>query len=103
MSRNRFSVHDVVSQLEEENHFDRADIFITPPVNANYSDEDSDDEDLGGDINRLSKRQLDAEAECTLHSGFEQRSFGSSSAAGTLTIDDGLPELNACQSTSGGK
>jgi hypothetical protein len=101
-NRKLLSAHQVLLQLEEEKYFDRADIFITPPVNANFSDEDSDDEDVGCDIDHLSKRQLEAEAECTLHSGFEQIRFSSSSAAGTSTIEDGLPELEAGPSTSGG-
>jgi len=77
-NRKVLSAHQVLLQLEEEKYFDRADIFITPPVNANFTDEDSDDEDAGCDIDHLSKRQLEAEAECTVHSGFEQIRFSSS-------------------------
>ncbi|KAL8589048.1 hypothetical protein ACOMHN_055061 [Nucella lapillus] len=56
------NVHDVLNQLEEDGFF-TANVYITPPGDGQLSDEDSADEDGGGQVNNLSRRQLQAEAE----------------------------------------
>jgi len=48
----------VLQILEYEHHFDRADIYIEPPADCGESEEDSADEDAGGDVNNLSGHQL---------------------------------------------
>src|SRR6266536_686488 len=73
----KYSVHEVLSILEAEDFFTRADIFITPPLDPNCSDEDSGDEDGGVQgFNNLTRRQLEAEAEVSIHSGTERRTLG---------------------------
>ncbi|XP_070173741.1 piggyBac transposable element-derived protein 3-like [Littorina saxatilis] len=58
----RMNVHDVLSQLEEDGFFNAA-VYITPPGDGELSDEDSGEEDGGGQVNNLNRRQLHAEAE----------------------------------------
>ena len=61
-----FSVHDVVSMLEDGPDFDNADIFIEPPACQVDTDEDSGDEDEAGTISNLNRNQLQAPATVTL-------------------------------------
>lgn len=56
------NVHDVLNQLEEDGVFNAA-VYITPPGDGQLSDEDSGEEDGGGQVHNLSRRQLQAEAE----------------------------------------
>ncbi|CAG9136190.1 unnamed protein product [Plutella xylostella] len=56
------NVNEIISQLEEDDDFFAADIFITPPDKWQNSDEDSGDEEFPS-INNLSRNQLLAEAE----------------------------------------
>jgi len=44
----------------------RTDINISPPTDPTCSDEDSGDEDAGGDYNNLSYKQLQSEAVATV-------------------------------------
>lgn len=60
--RRNLTVHDVLNRLEEEGFFE-ADIYLTPPGDGQLSDEDSGDEEEGGEINNLNHRQLLAEGE----------------------------------------
>ena len=61
-------MNDVLSMLEEEGHdFTRDSIFTVPPDN-DLSDGDSDDEDEGGDLNRMAPRMLQTEINVTLES-----------------------------------
>ncbi|KAL0860153.1 hypothetical protein ABMA27_010460 [Loxostege sticticalis] len=46
-SRKRLNVHEKISYLEEDSPIISADIFITPPENVDFSDEDSGSEDSG--------------------------------------------------------
>ena len=59
----RFSVHDVVTMLENDPDFMSADVYVTPPDEQGISEEDSDDEDQPDSLNHLSRQQLSAEAE----------------------------------------
>ena len=43
-----FTVHELISMLEDEGNFEAADIFIEPPPVDALTDEDSADEDDGG-------------------------------------------------------
>ena len=54
-------MNDILSALEDDDDFNRADIYLTAPDNGVGSDEDSGGED---DVspNNLSGKQLDAEA-----------------------------------------
>ena len=54
--------------LEDESDLTSADVYILPPDNSTGSDEDSGDEDSGC-VDNLTKRQLEAEAEVTIHTG----------------------------------
>ena len=66
----------MVSILEDED-FQSADIFISPPEDASKSDEDSGPEDDEGDVNNLSGNQLRARAEASIHlSGFNHKYLG---------------------------
>ncbi|KAL8585552.1 hypothetical protein ACOMHN_046212 [Nucella lapillus] len=56
------NVHDILNQLEEDGFF-TANVYITPPGDGQVSDEDSANEDGGGQVNNLSRRQLQAEVE----------------------------------------
>ena len=59
----RFSVHDVVTMLENDPDFMSADVYVTPPDEQGISEEDSDDEDQLDSLNHLSRQQLSTEAE----------------------------------------
>ena len=59
----RYTVSEVVAMLEEDDSFSSANIYIDPPDNPNNSDEDSGDEDSGGNMDNLSGPQLRAGAE----------------------------------------
>ena len=52
--------------LEEDENLEATDVFIEPPAAAVVSDEDSGDEDVGGTVNNLNGRQLDAPCEVVL-------------------------------------
>jgi len=53
---NRYKVHEVLSMLEQLDDLESADVYITPPLDAQLSDEDSDDDDDPQSINNLSGR-----------------------------------------------
>jgi len=59
-------VHEVLSMLEELVNLQSADVYITPPVDGQLSEEDSDDDDDPQSINHLSGQQLNAEADVRL-------------------------------------
>jgi len=52
--------------LEELDDLQSADVYITPPVDGQLSEEDSDDDDDPQSINHLSGQQLNAEADVRL-------------------------------------
>ncbi|XP_039967497.1 piggyBac transposable element-derived protein 3-like [Bactrocera tryoni] len=83
-SRRGLNVHEIISALEDDHNILSADIFITPPENNDFSDEDSGSEEAG-EIGNLTRRQLLAEAEvrCQLPS-----------ADGVLETVDGIPFIN---------
>ena len=56
MCFNRYKVHEVLSMLEQLDDLESADVYITPPLDAQLSDEDSDDDDDPQSINNLSGR-----------------------------------------------
>ena len=60
-----YTANEAIAILEEEGHFDRADVFIGPPSDGEGTEEDSGDEE-GGSIDNLSGRQLRAQASVTL-------------------------------------
>lgn len=65
-----YTVHEVVQMIEDETGpFMHADVYITPPENADVSDEDSGDEDEPGVIDNLSANQLRAEAVAVIDRG----------------------------------
>lgn len=80
----RLNVHEIISYLEEDSPIISADIFITPPENVDFSDEDSGSED-SGHISNLARRQLLAEAEvrCQVPS-----------SEGILETVEGIPSIN---------
>lgn len=53
-----FTVHDVISMLEEEEPFEAANIYIDPPPLDELTDENSAEEDEGGTVDNLNGRQL---------------------------------------------
>ena len=58
--------------LEENGHFDSADIYIDPPLDGNESEEDSGDEEHSNEtMDNLSGRQLQAVAGVQLRRGDE--------------------------------
>jgi len=63
---NRYKVHEVISMLEQLDDLESADVYITPPLDAQLSEEDSDDDDDPKSINHLSGQQLNAEADVRL-------------------------------------
>jgi len=52
--------------LEKDDDYSSADIYITPPVDGQLSEEESDDDDQPQSINHLSGQQLNAEADVRL-------------------------------------
>jgi len=54
----KYTVKEVLDALEDHEDFASADIFIDPPRDGVDSEEDSGDEDEGGNMNNLSGRQL---------------------------------------------
>lgn len=63
--KKRYTVHEVISMLEEDDDFMQANIYIAPPGDPACSDEDSADEEHVT-IDNLPRRQLQAEAEATV-------------------------------------
>jgi len=61
LGRSRITVNDILSALEDDDDFNKADIYLTPPDNGAGSDEDSDSEDCVS-ANNLSGKQLRAQA-----------------------------------------
>jgi len=61
-------VHSILYMLESYPDFLTANLYILPPDDPEYSDEDSGYEDKGPPDN-LSRRQLEAEAEVTVWKG----------------------------------
>ncbi|RVE42918.1 hypothetical protein evm_012446 [Chilo suppressalis] len=62
-NRKHLKLHEIADLLEQVDNGDLQDIFIEPPEVAEYTDEDSADEDSGGLIENLTGRQLLAGAE----------------------------------------
>jgi len=71
----RFSVHEVLAQLEADKEFWDGKVYITPPDNGSVTDEDSADEE-GGTVNNLSGKQLECPAVATVRIGSELVSLG---------------------------
>ncbi|XP_060552737.1 piggyBac transposable element-derived protein 3-like [Ruditapes philippinarum] len=66
-SRNRrYTVNEIISMLEDEGNFERADIHVQPPPVDELTDEDSASEDEEVGYNNLSGRQLDQQATATV-------------------------------------
>ncbi|KAI1718995.1 transposase IS4 domain-containing protein [Ditylenchus destructor] len=64
--RKTMNVEQALEYLEELDLDDAivgADVFLEPPTNENVSDEDSADEDIGGNMDNLNRNQLLANAE----------------------------------------
>ena len=70
MKRHRYRTNDVLAILEADEDMShrsiRTDVYISPPTDPACSDEDSGDEDTGGDYNNLSSKQLESEAVATV-------------------------------------
>ena len=64
----RYTVHDVVTMLENDDNFKSAEIYISPPADSD-SDEDSGSEDSGGIADNLPSNMLLAVAHMTIHRG----------------------------------
>ncbi|KAK7099022.1 hypothetical protein V1264_003223 [Littorina saxatilis] len=62
----RYTVNDVLDILEENNTFQRADVFIEPPPVDMLTDEDSGDEEERPTVENLNGRQLSASATATI-------------------------------------
>ena len=57
-----YTVHDVITMLENDVDFWEADIYMCPPSDPVCSDCDSGDEELGT-VNNLSRKQLESEGD----------------------------------------
>ena len=98
MSRSRsiqYSVYEMLSIIEDNPEVTRADVFISPPDDPNCSDEDSGDEDLGN-VNNLTRRQVEAKAECTMHTG-----IGLDANKLNVGLVDDSDEIEGCDVTLG--
>ena len=62
----KFTVNEVVSMLEDDDSFQRADIHILPPTVAELTDEDSGSENEDVSVDNLPGRQLDQPATVTV-------------------------------------
>jgi len=98
MNRRKYSVHDVLSMIEDVPNLTSADIYISPPDNSNYSDEDSGDEDLGN-INNLTRRQLEAEAEFQINTD-SGRDAASATNIDNETLDTTMDEVDSAEMNS---
>ena len=78
-----FTTHQVLSMLEDDSEMNGADIFISPPLDPDCSDEDSGDE-CEGTVDNLTRRQLEATAEVTVRHGSERIRIGIDSPAPTI-------------------
>ena len=86
-------MNDILSALEDDDDFNRADIYLTPPDNGVGSDEDSGGED---DVspNNLSGKQLDAEAVAVVHRNFSEKDiFGDSESNAESDAEGGSSEI----------
>lgn len=66
LHRRRKTVKEVIDQLEEEGHFDSANVYMEPPSDGETTEEDSADEDDPSSVNNLSGRQLRSAAVTTI-------------------------------------
>jgi len=87
MNRRKYSVHDVPnlnlqSMIEDVPNLMSADIYISQPDNLNYSDEDL------RNINNLTSRQLEAEAEFQINTD-----LGCDAASATNTDNETLDTI----------
>ncbi|KAI1697102.1 piggyBac transposable element-derived protein 3-like [Ditylenchus destructor] len=78
--RKRMNVEQAMEYLEELELDDAvagADVFLEPPTNGNLSDEDSADEDIGGDMDNFNRNQLLANVELRVQAaeGFQDDLF----------------------------
>ena len=62
----RYTVNEIISMLDDEGGFERADIHLQPPPVDELTDEDSASEDEEVGYNNLSGRQLDQPASATI-------------------------------------
>ena len=79
----RYSVHDVVTVLENGEDFLSADIYITPPDDSSSSAADSGPEDADRTIDNLSRKLLRSSAHMTVHRG-----NGSEDVTGEITDEE---------------
>lgn len=91
----KLTVHEVLSALEDEEFFE-ADIFIEPPADLNYSDEDSADEEHPS-INNFSARQLNSFAEATIRHGIIKKTISNDSDCDSVLFDDAVDSSNNVQ------
>lgn len=70
--KSRISVNDILSALEDDDDFNQADIYLTPPNDGTCSDEDSGGEDNVGP-NNLSGNQLNAAATAVIHRNYAEK------------------------------
>ena len=82
-----YSVHQVLTMLDDEPDLTQAEIFILPPADPNCSDEDSGDEDAGI-MNNLTRRQLEANAEVRIHTGIGENAVSRTLGQHDLTDDE---------------
>lgn len=70
----RYTVNEVLNILEQDDNWQEADIFLSPPDDGHASDEDSADEEVTiPSINNLSRNQLLADAMAVIRVGAERK------------------------------
>ena len=97
--KGRYTTHEVISMLEDDDEFTEADIYVTPPNDPMCSDEDSGDEE-NMTVNNLSHRQLKAEAEVTVKRGIGRDRIGgfdeSPAVSPHVSIDESTASTATC-------
>ncbi|KAG8256600.1 hypothetical protein J6590_065311 [Homalodisca vitripennis] len=96
VSADGLTIEQITSLLEDTTDVVKATIFMEPPVNALQSDEDSDDDDPSGNINKLFGNQIRPGAELICEkiteNGIENFRYGYNCDTYDEDIVPGTPE-----------
>jgi len=85
--KSRITVNDILNALEDDDDFNQADIYLTPPNNGTCSDEDSGGEDDVGPSN-LSGNQLNAAATAVIRRKYAEKDVVGETESQTESDDE---------------
>ena len=87
LRRSRITINDILSALEDDDDFNKADIYLTPPDNGAGSDEDSGGEDCVS-ANNLSGKQLRAQAVAVITRNFSHKDVVGEDSSTESDVED---------------